>query len=236
MENSTSYSNLNIYAKNLGLGYLAIVFIGLLNTFLIKSGTYNVDTFLETVGRYRFAQALDLVMYCVVIWVSWSAYMVTKTVKKNLAMLALLFRFGEGAVGCVAVLISLMVAVILRDENSWAAFDAGQLKDLAVMFWDLSNFAWDVLFILMGIGATIFMWLFWVSGYIPRWLAGWGIFTYLVMCLFGFMDIIVADLPELLKLVMFPGMLFELTLGVWLLFKGLKVSTPLEQGVNPNRR
>lgn len=230
METPTSYSNLNTYAKNLGLGYLAIVIIGLINTFLIKSGVYNVDTFSETVGRYRFAQATDLVMYCVVIWVSWSSYMVTRTVKKDLSLLALLFRFGEGLLGCAAVLISLMVAVVLKSEDSWAAFDPAQLKELALMFMTLSNFAWDVLFILMGIGATIFMWLFWVSGYIPKWLAGWGIFTYSIMCLFGFLRITVADLPEQLMLVMFPGMLFELTFGLWMLFRNPKVSSNLGRG------
>ena len=79
-------NSINGYVKCLGIGYVVIVFSGLFNTFFVKSGVYNVNTFLETADRFRMAQTIDIVMYCVVIWVSWSSYMVTKPVNKDLSL------------------------------------------------------------------------------------------------------------------------------------------------------
>lgn len=163
MDNINGQTSLAVYVKNLGIGYLAIVFLGLINTFIVKAGVYNVETFSETVGQYRIAQTIDVIMYCIVVWVAWASYMVTRVVKKGLALLALLFRFGEAILGCVAILFSMMVVVILGGEGSASALDVSQSRALAIMFMDLSNYTWNILFVLMGIGATLFMYLFLIS-------------------------------------------------------------------------
>jgi hypothetical protein len=154
--------------------------------------------------------------------VSWALYVVTKSVNKNAAFLAMLFRYGEGLLGCVAVLISLMVLVILK-EGGWPAFNQEQLKAIASMFMTLSGSMWNILFILMGIGATIFIYLFHVARFVPRPLSYWGFFTYVTMTIYGLVKMLFPESPKELMYIMFPGALFELTFGLWLLVKGINI-------------
>lgn len=228
MEKVTSGSFDRVFVKHLGIGYLLIVLIGLVNSFIIKNGVYELDTFVETAHFFRLAQAVDLVMFCIVIWVSWSSYLIVKSINPSLSLLGLLFRFGEGLLGCVAAMISLMVALILA-ESRWTAFDAKQLEVLAVMFMDLNNMAWNILFVLMGVGATIFMYLFYISNYVPRWLSVWGLFSYSSMAVYGLVNVAVAGVPDQFMLIMFPGMFFELTFGAWLMLKGIDISRQARQ-------
>jgi hypothetical protein len=218
-------SSAGSHVKIVGCAYLLITFLGLINSFLVKPGIYNVETFLDTALQYRFAQAIDLLMYVIVIWLSWALYIVTKSVNKNAALLALLFRFSEGLLGCVAVLVSLMALVILKEEGAWAAFNEEQLRAIAVMFMNLSDSMWSILFILMGIGATIFIYLFHVARFIPKLLAYWGIFTYVTMTIYGIAKIIFPESSEQMMYIMFPGALFELIFGLWILVKGINVSS-----------
>ncbi|HSC69350.1 MAG TPA: DUF4386 domain-containing protein [Cellvibrio sp.] len=213
--------NLKTYVKYLGLAYLTYTLIGLMNTFFLKPGIYNVETFIDTVDRFRIAQAMDLIMYCVVIAASWASYLVARVVNKEIALLAFLFRFGEGLLGCVAGMVVLMPLILLNADAVWPAFDIGQLRALAAMFMKLSSAMWNILFVLMGVGALIFMYLFYVSKYFPRWLILWGLFTYGSMIIFGLVKIIVSSPPEQMKLLMYPGALFEFVFGCWLLVKGL---------------
>ncbi|HSX49503.1 MAG TPA: DUF4386 domain-containing protein [Cellvibrio sp.] len=220
--------NLKTYVMYLGLAYLTYTFIGLVNTFFLKPGIYNVETFIDTVERFRIAQAMDLIMYCVVIAASWASYLVARVVNKEIALLAFLFRFGEGLLGCVAGMVVLMPLILLKADAAWPAFDTDQLRALAVMFMRLGSAMWNILFVLMGIGALIFLYLFYVSKYFPKWLIFWGLFTYGSMIIFGLTKIVVSNPPEQMKLLMYPGALFELVFGCWLLVKGLSKS-PLEK-------
>jgi hypothetical protein len=210
------------HVQIVGMAYLLYTFLGLVNSFLVKPGIYNIETFRDTASRYSFAQVIDLLLYVVVIWASWALYLVTRHVNKNAALLALLFRFGEGLLGCMAVLVSLMVPVILRAEG-WPAFEEEQLRAIAAMFMILSGSLWNILFILMGIGAAIFMYLFHASRYVPRLLTFWGMFTYISMKVYGVIKMLFPESPEELIFIMFPGALFELIFGLWLLVRGINI-------------
>ncbi|WP_445364490.1 DUF4386 domain-containing protein [Microbulbifer sp. ANSA003] len=216
-------SSLSLYAKHLGAAYLIYIVLGMLNSLLVKKGIYDFGAFAETEVRFRFAQIIDIIMFIAVIWASWAQYLVTKTINKNVAFLALLFRFGEGLLGFVATIITLTVIVVLRNQEYSNTFQEEQLHALASIFVNMSGSMWDVLLIIMGIGATIFMYLFYVSNYVPRWLVLWGAFTYMSMVVYGFSNILLLEPPQILKHFMLPGAFFEITFGLWLLIKGINI-------------
>ncbi|WP_444941933.1 DUF4386 domain-containing protein [Microbulbifer sp. ZKSA004] len=216
-------SSLSLYAKHLGAAYLIYIVLGMLNSLLVKKGIYDFGAFAETEVRFRFAQIIDIIMFIAVIWASWAQYLVTKTINKNVAFLALLFRFGEGLLGFVATIITLTVIVVLRNQEYSNTFQEEQLHALASIFVNMSGSMWDVLLIIMGIGATIFMYLFYVSNYVPKWLVLWGAFTYMSMVVYGFSNILLLEPPQILKHFMLPGAFFEITFGLWLLIKGINI-------------
>jgi uncharacterized membrane protein len=80
----------------------------------------------------------------------------------------------------------------------------------------------DIVLVFIGVGATIFCVLLFKSKYIPRWLAAWGIFTYLSMLFLALVSILFPNHPLMLEYVFYGvGELFELVLGSWLVFKGI---------------
>ena len=64
------------------------------------------------------------------------------------------------------------------------------------------------------------------ASYIPTWLGYWALFTYIAVLICFSLKIILPDLPNnILMIVMAPGALFELTFGIWLLVKGVKINS-----------
>ena len=161
-------------------------------------------------------------MYALVVLLSWALYVILKTVNKNLALLALLWRLAEAIIGCgVTVLSGLIPLLILSGD---AAFEAEQSQGLVGLFLDVRSAGLDVVLIFIGMGGTLFCYLFFKSKYVPGILAAWGMLTYLTMLILSFLSILLPNLPEAIKMTFYaPGGLFEIIFGLWLLIKGINV-------------
>ena len=79
-------------------------------------------------------------------------------------------------------------------------------------------------FVLLGLGSAVFAWLFYKSRYIPRLLAGWGVFASLLLSLYAFTVIVFPKAAALQILPMLPMGIYEVGLGFWLLVKGAKLA------------
>jgi hypothetical protein len=89
------------------------------------------------------------------------------------------------------------------------------LQALVGLFLHVRSAGLDVVLIFIGMGGTVFCYLFFISKYVPRILAAWGMITYLSLS---------TDLPESVKMVFYaPGGLFEIIFGMWLIIKGVNV-------------
>lgn len=82
---------------------------------------------------------------------------------------------------------------------------------------------------LIGLGGTVFGFMFFVSRYVPRALAAWGIFTYSSILVLAFVSILMPNRPVVLETVLYAlGGTFELVFGFWLVFKGVDLDARLE--------
>lgn len=227
---SVTEKKLNTYARVAGLAYIIVILLGVISVNFIVSSLIvpgnNAATFDNISGNeflFRIGVASEALMYLLVILLSLSLYVVLKTVDKNLALLALLLRIAEAIVGAATILISGLIPLHLI--NTETVFSAEQIQTLLTLFLSLRNSGLDIVLIFIGVGGTIFCYLFYKSNYVPRFLAGWGIFTYLSMLLLSFVSILSADFPETYKMILYvPGGLFELIFGFWLLIKGVKLN------------
>ena len=59
----------------------------------------------------------------------------------------------------------------------------------------------------------------------------WGIVTYLSLILYPLATLLIPDLPREVMFVMFPGALFELLVGIWLLTMGINI--PIDEDKIP---
>jgi hypothetical protein len=208
-----------------------IIIIGVLNgTFidskLIVSGNdaATANNIIANELLFRIGIASILILYAGVVVLSWALYVILKKENKYLALLGMLFRSGEAILGAATVLISFIVLLLLNGKGYSAVFETEQLQALVGVFLHVRTAGLDIVLLFVGLGGTIFCYLFLKSKYVPIILAVWGILTYLSMIILSLISILLPDHPAMLEIVLFSlGAFFELIFGFWLLFKGVKV-------------
>ena len=218
-----------VYARVAGAAYLVITIVAVLYGALVESklivsgnDAATVNNILAHESLFRVGIVLVLMIYVSVVVASWALYVILRTVHKNLALLALLLRSAEAIVGAATVLLSFAVLYVLEGSGSSNAFEPEQLQVLAGRFIDVRTAGLDIVLVFIGLGATVFCVLLFRSRYIPKPLAAWGIFTYVSMLGLALVSILFPTHPLMLANVLYgAGALFELVLGLWLLFKGV---------------
>jgi hypothetical protein len=229
MTNRTAEASPLIYARVAGLAYVLIIILGIFCVGFIDSKLIVPSNNAATANYimandllFRIGIAGILILYASVVVLSWALYVILKTVNKNLALLALLLRSGEAILGGATVLISFIVLLLLNGEDYSTIFEAEQLQALAGLFLNVRTAALDIVLIFVGLGGTVFCYLFFKSKYVPGILAAWGIFTYLSMLVLALINILLPNRPEMIEIVLFAvGSFFEIIFGFWLLFKGV---------------
>jgi hypothetical protein len=219
----------NNYTKIAGITYALIIIIATFPPMIFDIGSLlkAENAAVNIVGQegvFRIAIATEFLMFVLVMVLSWALYVLLKPVNKNIALLGLIFRFGEAILGCVVILFYLTILMLLSGAEYLQVFEPVQLQALSSFFLKLSGIGYNILLFIMGVGGVAYCYLFYTSKYIPRVLSVWGVFTYSTMLAYGFSKIVLHNPPSELVYAMVPGALFELTIGLWLVFKGVSVN------------
>lgn len=217
------------YVKIAGFFYSIIIVLSfvpsqLLSARAIFTGDDAIQTMAENEFLYRIGTTVEFLMFISVMVLSWALYVVLKSVNKNLAQLAFALRFGEALLGCFVIILYVMALYLLDDTEYLKVFSEEQRQALGYFFLKIGHAAYFVLLTVMGIGAAIFCYLFYISRYIPRAFAIWGIITYFTMIFYGLVNLTHPEAPKELMFAMIPGALFEFLVGLWLLFKGINTN------------
>jgi hypothetical protein len=219
-----------LWARTAGVAYLLIIALGVIvegfvTSILVVDGepavtAANIEAHLTLFRGGSFAV---LVLYALVLLLALALYEVLRTVDRGVALVGLLFRSAEGIVGLTTVLTSLVVLQLL-DGPGGSAIDPEERYPLAALFLDVRTAGLDIVLFLIGIGGTAFCYLLYRSRYVPRWLAAWGIGTYLSMLGLATMSLLLPDHPSWLEAILYgAGTLFEVLAGLWLTIKGIDI-------------
>lgn len=173
---------------------------------------------------FRIGIASNLVTYLTVLVLTWALYLLLRPVNKDLALLAVFMRLAEIIVLSGGVVDELLTLRLLTHADYLKQLEASQLHAFAKVAMATYSRAFDVGFIFLGIGSALFSYVWLMSGYIPRRIAMWGIFSSLLIGVGTFAVILIPSL----KTVLFPysyGLMgiYEVGLGGWLLVKGLTI-------------
>jgi hypothetical protein len=129
--------------------------------------------------------------------------------------------------------------LLLNGKGYATVFETEQLQALVGLFLGVRTAGLDIVLLFVGLGGTVFCYLFLKSKYVPRILATWGILTYLSMIILSLVSILLPNHPVMIETVLYAlGGLFELIFGFWLLFKGVNVQqrynhTPASRTIQP---
>ena len=120
-----------------------------------------------------------------------------------------------------------MVALSLLAGGEYTqGFEAQQIHGLVGMVLRAQVAGLGIGFIPLGLGSAVFALLLLRSGYVPRLLAGWGIFASLLLAAYSFGVVLSPNTSDYFYVGMLPMFFYEVSLGAWLLFKGVPASVP----------
>jgi len=172
---------------------------------------------------FRLGIASNLAVCAIDIALITALYIVLGPVHRRVALLATGWGLIETGVLVVATLSDFDVLRVLGDASYLKAFEPERLQAMARLSIGTHSAAYTVCLIFAGLRSTAFCSLWVKSRLVPRALAVWGIAASALMgaCAFSFVVF-----PELANAIPFglygaPIFLFELTMGSWLVWKGL---------------
>ena len=173
---------------------------------------------------FRLGIASNLLVFATDVVLVTALYVVLEQVNRRLALVATFFRLIETTILIVAVLNDFYVLRLLSGASYLTTVNSDELAALARVSIGAHGSAYSVALLLFGFGSSVFCYLWLRSGYIPKPLAVWGLIAsaWIGICSFAFVVF-----PELTKVITVgyyggPIFLFELTIGLWLLFKGVR--------------
>ena len=176
----------------------------------------------ETLFRINIVSNLIYLVTLIVLFTS--LYVILKPLNMNLALIAIFLRLLYALMWGFMALNTLAAIRLLGDASYLPVFEENQLQTLSRLH--LSN-SWDAYYVglpFWGLASVVCSFLFFKSNYIPRALAIFGLVSS-IWCVFcGFTFLIFPNFGETVNLYLYdmPLVIFEITLGSWLLFKGLR--------------
>lgn len=172
---------------------------------------------------FRIGTVTELITVAGVLMLVAALYVVVRPVNRNVALLAAFWRLVENCVLAVATLHASAALALLSGTDYLRAVDTETLQALAYTFLRVHGTGFNIGFVFLGLGSTVFSYLLFQSRYVPRALAALGIVASLVLAIVTLAIMIFPGLARVVSLAhMAPMGIFEFTLGFWLLIKGLR--------------
>ena len=194
--------------------------------FIVADAAETARNLMAHETSFRVNIVCNLIYLVTLIVMSTSFYIILKPVNKNLVLAAAFFRLIYALMWGIMALNTFNAIRLLSDADYLPVFDADQLQTLSKLH--LSN-SWDAYYVglpFWGLASTVCSYLLFKSRYIPKALAAFGIISsaWCVFC--AFVYLIFPSSGEIVHIGLFdvPLVIFEITLGFWLLWKGLNPS------------
>lgn len=217
-------------AKLVGFTYLFALVPAIFAEFYVRGHLVVFDNAAQTAVNimgherlFRLGIASNLAVFAIDTALITALYVVLKPVHRRLALLALGWGLIETAILVVVTLNDFDVLRILSGSDYLKAFELSKLQALARLAIGAHDAAYNVGLVFAGLRSTTFCYLWFKSGFIPKPLAAWGLFASFLMGVCAFAFIIFPELAKIVPVEIYGGpiFVFELTMGFWLLFKGL---------------
>jgi uncharacterized protein DUF4386 len=199
-----------------------VAFVGRDKMIVPRDATQTSTNILVSEGLFRFGIANEIVTVVGVLILVWGLYVILKPINGNVVWLATFLRLAENFFLAFVTIQELTALAVLKGAGTMQGFDAQQLHGLSYTFLRVYGDAFNIGFVFLGVGSAVFSYLWWKSCYIPRLLAGWGVFASLLMAIVSLAIIVVPGLASLGLIHMMPMGLYEFGLGFWLLIKGIR--------------
>jgi len=226
------------YARLAGFIYLLAMALGIFSQSYILGRIVGDDAagtaqqIAASEGLFRLGIVIDVVTAVTDVIIAWALYELLKSVDASLALLGAWLRIADAAILAMTTVCGLITLRLLSGVGYLQSFDPGQLQSLARLYVSVRGSGFYVGFVFLGLGSAVFAYLFFRSRYVPRLLAGWGVFASVLLAI-GSLGVMLS--PEFAArgamIYMLPMFFYEVPLGLWLLIRGTAAVRPVAQPV-----
>jgi hypothetical protein len=218
-------------ARVVGITYLVAMVTSVFSETFVRGRLIVSDDAAETAHRImahqlllRLGIASELITFVGTLVLLTSLYVILRSFGPHLALFAACARLMEAAVCIVMTLTSLDALRVLSGAEYLRAFEPDRLYVLARLSIGQHGAAYNMAFFFLGLGSTAFGVLWLRSRYVPRALAMLGVVGSALLGARALLFVVLPDFEIPLPIYLAPIAVFEVTMGFWLLFKGLPSS------------
>jgi hypothetical protein len=219
------------------------MYLFVIATFLVGSLITNrfevSGDFLASVQRVTASELLYRAGLCIrflaslcTVFLAMGLYGAVKPAGSSLALLALIFRLVEATIGGVGSIFSFILLKLYTNGDYVNAFSLNQLSAFTGLYTEWSAASLNIACIFFSMGSILFFYLFRKGNYIPRILSGLGLFASLLVTLTGFANLLSAHSSPMLQFGWLPMFVAEISVGLWLLIKGVNLHKLKSEDIN----
>jgi hypothetical protein len=232
--NTNTYSSLRNTARLAGVLYLVIIMAGLFAEMAVRSNLIvagdaaaTAENIMTSESLFRMGFVSDLAMIMADVAIALLFYVLLKPVSNVLALMAAFFRLAQAAILGINLLNMFFALQLLGGADYLGTLGAEQSNALALMFLDAHAAGYRLALVFFGFSILILAYLLVKSEHFPR-ILGYGMFMasliYVADSAAYFMLSNYADVEAVFDILLSgPVVIAELSLCVWLLWKGVKV-------------
>jgi Domain of unknown function (DUF4386) len=173
----------------------------------------------ECAFQVRAGIVVEMITAIALIILSALLFIILREQSKNIALVAFSLRVVEVALLVVSRVFTF--GLLRVSQASVAVGHHAYMQTLGNLFFESQEISYSLSMIFFTLGGTMFYYLFYKSGFIPGWLAVFGLIAAslaFVGELFGLFGISVP------LVVFLPNLPFELIIGFWLLTNGIHIA------------
>lgn len=215
-------------ARAAGVLYLIIIVCGLFGELYVRSSLISPGDAAATAGNIVAAEGLfrvgflvDSIMFLSDVALAVLLYVLLKPVNKALALIAMCFRLTQTAVIAINLLHYHAAVLLLKGQGYAMAFEAEQRNALSLFFLDLHSHGYDLGLILFGAHCLLLGYLITRSLYLPKALGYLAMAAGVAYLTGSYTRFMFPNFVEAVSPIYLIAIISEMSLCLWLLFKGL---------------
>lgn len=219
------------YARLAGVIYLSAMALSIFSQMFVLDrlvvqgdARATAGNIVASEGLFRLGIAIDVIIAASDVVIAWAFYELLKTVDRSLALVGAFLRVTDGAILAITTFSALLTLRLLSGVDYLQAFSDSQLQSLSRLSISARGSGFYVAFVFLGFGSAVFAYLLFRSRYVPRVLAGWGVFASVVLALGSLAVILSSTFAANASMIyMLPMFFYEVPLGLWFVIRGVEV-------------
>ena len=219
-------------ARIAGIGYLAIIILGIFAEFFVRTSlivpgdaSATANNISASMFLFQIGIASDLIMLAFDILVAWALYVLLRPVNRDIALLATWLRLIHATVYGAVLLVLFFVHLLLSGADYLTAIGTDQLHALVLLLLNGHSYGYDLGLVFFGFHCFVLGYLVYKSGFIPKILGVLLVGAAIVYVAGSFTRFLFPDYVEAVSPIYIVALVAELSISLWLLIKGGKLKT-----------